>query len=179
MQPMATSVLLRIFLLESSLAPVEPVRLSRNGWIAVGFATLLMVILGGWLWHRTSRQRWALETAAPEITRLPTLERLWIRSTGEVSIATDPSGAEVSFRPYRGDPNAWETVGQTPLQKIRLAQGDYVWRVAKPGFATVLFIDSPAVVPPPGASSVFDYALKLRPAASVPPRDGCSTWWAG
>jgi eukaryotic-like serine/threonine-protein kinase len=178
--------------LENSLAPVKPVRLSRNAWIAVGVASLLTVILAGWLWHRTSRQRWALETAAPEISRLvdaeeykkaatlarealavlpndPTLEKLWIRATGEVSIASDPSGAEVSIRPYRGDPNAWEAVGKTPLRKIRVAQGDYVWRLVKPGFATQFFIDSPAGVPPPGASYDFDYALRLRPAASVPP----------
>jgi serine/threonine protein kinase/formylglycine-generating enzyme required for sulfatase activity/dienelactone hydrolase len=178
--------------LESSLAPVEPLRLSRNAWIAVGVASLLMVILTGWLWQRTSRQRWALETAAPEISRLvdaaeykkaatlarealaalpnnPTLEKLWIRATGEVSIASDPSGAEVSIRPYRGDPNGWEAVGKTPLRKIRVAQGDYVWRLVKPGFATQFFIDSPAGVPPPGVHNDFDYALRLRPAASVPP----------
>jgi serine/threonine protein kinase/dienelactone hydrolase len=178
--------------LENSLAPVESVRLSRNAWIAVGFASLLLIIVAGWLWHRTSRQRWALETAAPEIKRLvdaeeyikaasltkealrvlpndQTLEKLWIRATGEVSIASDPSEAEVSIRPYRGDPNAWETIGKTPLHNQRLARGDYVWRIAKQGFATVLFIDSPASVPYPGFHWSFDYALKLRPAASVPP----------
>ena len=178
--------------LESALAPVEPVKLSRNAWIAVGCATLLIVILAGWLWHRTSRQRWALETAAPEITRLvdaeeyikaaslakealrvlpndPTLERLWIRATGEVSIASEPSGAKVSMRPYRGDTNAWESVGKTPLRKIRLPQGDYIWRIVKPGFAPIFFIDSPAGIPPPGAHSEFDYTLRFRPAASVPP----------
>jgi serine/threonine protein kinase/dienelactone hydrolase len=178
--------------LESSLAPVESVRLSRNAWIAVGFASLLLISVASWLWHRTSRQRWALETAAPEIKRLvdaeeyikaaslteqalrvlpndQTLQKLWIRATGEVSIASDPSEAEVSIRPYRGDPKAWETIGKTPLQKTRVAQGDYVWRIAKPGFAPLLFIDSPAGVPPPGAHSSFDYSLKLRPAASVPP----------
>ena len=133
--------------LESSLAPVQSVRLSRNAWIAVGFASLLLIIVAGWLWHRTSRQRWALETAAPEIKRLvdaeeyikaasltnealrvlpndQTLEKLWIRATGEVSIVSDPSEAEVSVRSYRGDPNAWESIGKTPLQKKRLAQGD-------------------------------------------------------
>jgi formylglycine-generating enzyme required for sulfatase activity/dienelactone hydrolase len=153
---------------------------------------LALVILGGWLWHRTLRQRWALETAVPEITRLidaeeyvkaatlarealaslpnnPTLERLWIRATGEVSIASDPSGAEVSIRPYRGEPSAWEALGKTPLRKIRVAQGDYVWRLVKPGFATQFFIDSPAGVPPPGFRNDFDYALRLRPAASLSP----------
>jgi serine/threonine protein kinase len=178
--------------LAASLAPVPLVRLSREVWIAVGAAVVLAGLLAGWLWHRSSRQRWALETAAPEINRLidveeyvkaakltreaqlvlpkdPSLRKLWMRATGEVSIASEPSGADVSIRPYRGDPNAWESLGKTPLVKVRVPLDDYLWRVVKPGFAASFFIGDPPVVFPPGIYSRLDLTLKLRPAGGVPP----------
>ncbi len=178
--------------LEASLVPVRPVSLSRNAWIAVGAAVVLLSVLAGWLWERSSRERWALQTATPEITRLvdageyvkaasltrearavlpkdPALEKLWIYSTGEVSVATEPSGADVSIRPYRGDPNVWRSLGRTPLQKIRVPRDAYVWRVAKPGFAAIFFIGGLAGPAPPGADYSFDTSLKLRPEGSVPP----------
>ena len=178
--------------LETSLAPVRPVRLSRNAWIAVGAGVVLIAVLAGWLWRGSSRERWALETAAPEITRLvdsgeyvkaaaltqqaravlpndPTLEKLWVRATGEVSIASVPSGADVSVRPYRGDPNAWEILGRTPLQRVRVPRESYVWRLVKPGFAEAFFIDTPSGPLPPGFHRTFDWRWKLHPRVSVPP----------
>ena len=56
--------------LEISLVPPRLGRLSRNEWIAVGAAVVLAGILAGWLWRGSSGERWALETATPEITRL-------------------------------------------------------------------------------------------------------------
>ena len=138
-------------------------------------------------------ERWALETAAPEIVRLvdaeeyakaaaltrearevlpkdPALEKLWMRATGEVSFASVPSEANVSFRPYRGNPHAWQTLGKTPLQKVRVPLDDYVWRVAKPGFAPVFLIARPAPAAlPPGYHGGFGLKLKLRPEGGVPP----------
>ncbi len=136
------------------------------------------------------RQRWALETAAPEIGRLidageyvktanltrearlvlpkdPTLEKLWRLATGEVSLASMPPGADVSIRPYRGDPNAWEALGKTPLQKIRVPRHPYVWRVVKPGFAPLVFIGEPLGMLP--FRFAFDWTFKLRPEHAVPP----------
>jgi formylglycine-generating enzyme required for sulfatase activity/dienelactone hydrolase len=178
--------------LETSLAPARPVRLSRNAWIAVGAAVVLVGVLAGWLWRGSSRQRWALETAAPEITRLvdageyvkaaaltrearsllpkdPTLEKLWMRATGEVSIGSVPVGADVSIRLYRGDPNAWEFLGKTPLRNIRIPRGAYIWRVAKPGFTTAYMIGQPPGAPAFGYRSRFDLTWNLRPEGSVPP----------
>ncbi len=178
--------------LAASLAPAGPVKLSRSTWIAVGAVVVLAFVLAGWLWHRSSRQRWALETAAPEIARLldvdqyvkaaaltrealavlpkdPSLQKLWVRETGEVSIASDPSAADVSIRPYQGDPNAWESLGKTPIVKLRVPLGDYLWRVVKPGCAASFFIGEPPVVYPPGIYDGLDLKLKLRPAGGVPP----------
>jgi eukaryotic-like serine/threonine-protein kinase len=178
--------------LEASLAPARPAKVSRNAWLAVGVAAILAATAFGWLWHRSSRERWARETATPEIVRLadagefvkaatltrearavlpkdPTLEKLWAQTTGEVSIASVPSEADISMRPYRGDPNVWETLGKTPLKKVRVPRDAYVWRLVKPEFAPAFFIDEPGGVPPPGAHFGFDLTLKLRPEGRVPP----------
>ena len=184
--------------LESSLAPARPMTLSRSAWIATGAVVALAVVLAGWLWHRSSRERWALETAAPEITRLvdageyvkaaaltrearailpkdPTLEKLWVRATGEVSIASVPADADVSIRLYRGDQNAWEPLGKTPLRNIRVPGGRFLHLacVAKPGFATAYMIGQSPNTP------AFGYGSPFNPVVSEPgsrkrasPRDG-------
>ena len=131
--------------------------LSRNTWIALVAAGLVAIAAAGWLWQHVSRRRWARETAAPEIARLldademtkaaalareardvlpndPTLEKLWIRATGEVTVESDPSGADVSIRPYRADQNAWETLGRAPLSKFRYPGGSYLLRATLPGY---------------------------------------------
>jgi eukaryotic-like serine/threonine-protein kinase len=155
--------------------------------LAVGAAIVVASGAAGWLWHRSSRERRALETAAPEIARLvdggefrkaaalarearavlpadATLQQLWVRATEEASIESVPPGADVSIRPYRGDDNAWENLGKTPLRKVRVAKEEYVWRIAKPGFASASLIDGSPV---PNYS--VDRTLKLRPEGSVPP----------
>ncbi len=175
--------------LERALPLARPAKLA---WTAGWAAIILTVLLAGWLWHRWSRERWVHGTAEPEITRLvdagqygkaaalakearavrpkdPAIEKLWLRATGEVSFATDPPEADVSIRPYQGDRNAWTFLGKTPLKKVRVALGDYVWRIAKPGFAGVLIIGSPPDAPPPGYHKGFSLNLKLRPEGSVPP----------
>jgi hypothetical protein len=89
--------------LETSREKNGPVRLTRDAWIVVGAAVLMAGVFAVWLWHGWSRQRWALETAVPEIAQLieageyvkaaalarearavlpkdPTLQKFWMRS---------------------------------------------------------------------------------------------------
>jgi hypothetical protein len=180
--------------LEESLAPARAVRLSKTAWIAGGAMVILLAVLGVWLAHGYLREQWAHGTATPEIERLidageyvkaaalvrmaravlpkdPTLQKLWLRATGEVSISSVPSGADISFRLYSGDSNTWETLGKTPIQKIRVPRDYYVWRLVKPGFAPVLFIGRPAdpSAPPGFHPLALDYRYKLRGEGSVPP----------
>jgi eukaryotic-like serine/threonine-protein kinase len=175
--------------------PEDSVTRTRAGGLSLKSRTAVAVALvavmaaaGGWLWHRSSRVRWALGTAMPEITRLvaaeeftkaavlireartvlpedATLEKLWTEATWEVSFESVPSGADVSFRPYRGNANAWENLGKTPLQKIRVPQNYYTWRIAKPGFAIAYRI----LPGSPGRQVSIKRTVRLHPERSVPP----------
>lgn len=164
-------------------------RASRGGWAAVGGGVIAAAVLAGLLWHRESRIRWARATATLEATRLiasedfpkaarllrdarvvlpddPTLQSLWTQATVEVSAETVPPGAEVSYRPYRGDPLRWQSLGKTPLSKVRVAKDFYLWKLDKAGFA-------PAWQIAPTWSIVHNIpvrlAFRLDPEGSTPP----------
>ncbi len=154
--------------------------LSRGAWIAVAAAAIAVAALGGWSLRKTSREKWALAQIL-EITHLvdvgddpraaallekarailphdAALRRLWEQATGELSIDTDPAGADVSARPYRGAETSWVRLGQTPI-KTRLPLDFYVFRMTRRGFGTQEFVWRP----------VARRAVKLDPDGSVPP----------
>ena len=86
-----------------------------------------------------------------------------MKATGEASVESDPPGADVSIRPYGGDANAWESLGKTPLQKVRVPSELYVWRIAKPGFAPESFL---RFGPP------VEWTSEARPDGQRSARDG-------
>lgn len=160
-------------------------------WVAVG-AVIIVGVLSGWLWRTHTRERWAREKATPEIARLiesgeypkaaalalrahailpgdVTIQSLWVRATGEVSITSEPAGAEVSYRPYRSDPAAWTQLGHTPVSKVRVPQDSYVWRLTKQGFADETFIAEAPGTLLVGDVWNFDRTLKLHSQPQVPP----------
>ncbi len=172
--------------LEVSLAPKGPAGFSRRARIAAALTLLAAAVSVTWLWHRSSQARWAREVATPEIARLvaeedfakaaalarqaravlpndPTLEKLWTQATMEVSVESDPPGAEVFSRAYRGDTGDWESRGATPLRKVRVPKGYYAWRIVKPGYETAWRIA-------PTWSYLFgrSFSVRLRPAGSAP-----------
>ena len=155
-------------------------------------AILLLALVTGWIWHKHSREKWARESAEPEIVRLLdageypraaalalqassalpgdlTIKNLWLRATGEVSIQTEPTGAEVDYRPYNGDPNAWTRLGRTPLLKIRLPQEPYIFRLTREGYAPEFYIRKPPGMGLVGDVNKFDIAVTLQASSSVPP----------
>ncbi len=140
---------------QAAMAPARARRLSRNSRILL-VAAAVVVALGAWAWSREARTRRARE-AVPEIARLlaedeyakatalcrearavlpgdPALEKLWLQATLEFSVESMPPGADVSYRPYRGDANVWQSLGKAPLNKVRVPKDRYVWRVEKAGY---------------------------------------------
>ena len=176
--------------LEASLAPGR-LRLSMKARIGVAAAAALVLAIGGVLWRRAARERWALETAAPEIARLldasrpvdaaalaakarvilpkdPNIEKLWQRATGDASIDSEPAGAEISARLYTANPDAWEKLGTTPLT-TRIADTFFVFRLSRPGSSPVTFLDGlPAewkiVMPAEGSVPAFMQPVAAGPA---------------
>ena len=110
-------------------------------------ATLALVALlsaGAWLFARSARIERA-RRALPEIARLdaeddnvaafrlarqvlPYLagdaeaQRLWESLTFEYSVDTEPEGADVSWKSYGEPESAWEALGPTPIQNVRLTR---------------------------------------------------------
>ena len=172
--------------IEASLAPAREGRLPMMAVAALTVAGLGAMALGGWFWHRAARARWARETAAPEIARLvaaedfakavalarqarlvlprdPALAKLWTEATMEVSVETVPPGAEAFYRPYQ-NPGAWERLGITPLQKIRVPKGFYYWRITKSGYETAY-----RIAPTWSYGFGRDITCRLDTAGSAPP----------
>ena len=155
---------------------------------AIAAFGILLVGGGAWLWRRNARIRWVQRTAIPEATRLiaadkfpeagallrqarevdpkdPTLEKLWTQATIDISIESDPAGADVSYRPFRGDANAWTSAGTTPLADRRVPKDYYVWRIQKEGFAPAYEIEPTWTLV---HKIPYRIACRLAPAASVP-----------
>ena len=125
-------------------------------------AVVALLGLSGWLVHRAMLERRLLGTlpavaqlvdrkefakaadllkeAHAFLPRNPAVQALWVKVTREVTIETDPPGAMVSVRAYQSGDSGWEELGQTPLAKARVVRSRWVWRVAKAGFETRLFL---------------------------------------
>jgi hypothetical protein len=118
----------------------------------------LVIAVGGWLWNRGSRVRWAEREALPEITRLTEkgdlyeayhlaleaqkvlpenaeVQKMLERITLPLPIVTEPTGADVFIKGY-GTPEApWEFLGRTPLE-MRIPYALVRFKISKEGFET-------------------------------------------
>ena len=126
---------------------------------------VVLVLLGvglfiGWCLRREARIRWARETAIPEIARLadkgedtaafalarqverldpndPKMQKLWPDISLEISAHTDPEGADVYMKPYRADERAWEYLGRSPVEHVKIPFGLLRWKASKQGYETI------------------------------------------
>ncbi len=79
----------------------------------------------------------------------------------EFSVESAPPGADAFYRPYRGEPAAWDSLGKTPIQKLRVSKEFLLWRIVKPGYEPRTALRRPGPTGSAGGSSR---------AASIPPR---------
>jgi dienelactone hydrolase len=134
----------------------------RKPSVLIPAAVLALLLVGGavWLVHHNSKVRWAREQAIPEISRLiengqyvsafelaqrakqyipndPFLAKMDRDYSIVTSIRTNPPGADVLMKGYENPAGEWESLGQSPLENIRLPFGYLRWKVSKPGYQTV------------------------------------------
>jgi eukaryotic-like serine/threonine-protein kinase len=152
---------------------------------AARVAALFVIVgaaLGMWQWRvSASRARWVRTVAEPEIQRLanhgdypeafilasqaldlvpndPQVRQLWLNVSIPAAIATEPSGADVSFASYRAPAN-WFFLGRTPLKGVRVPRAMVRLRVSKDGFQPI---------EGSGAPGAFN-RYRLDPVNSLPP----------
>lgn len=65
------------------------------------------------------------------------LIKLWPKISRHVSIATDPPGAEVSWKDYDRPGDSWKTTGTTPFKELKIPFGIRV-KIEKPGYQTIV-----------------------------------------
>ncbi len=148
--------------LKQELAPsggVPIARLIRKPRVAVPalLVVLSLTLLLVWAFRRNARIRWARETAIPEIIRLagkgkdnaafalarqaeqvipndPALSKLWSDISLEISVHTNPPGADVYMKQYRADERSWEYIGRSPIEHLKIQFGLLRWKVTKQGY---------------------------------------------
>jgi serine/threonine protein kinase/cephalosporin-C deacetylase-like acetyl esterase len=109
------------------------------------------------LYYKSSKIRWAREQAIPRIDRLanegiyndafrlakeaekyipsdPMLLKLWDYFSWYVNIDSEPRGATVWWRRYNAMEVDWESIGQTPIDSIRVPIGVSLLKFDKAGF---------------------------------------------
>lgn len=144
-------------------AIVQPASRRRSPLIPWSIAAGIVLLAAALLfpaWQRSRRVKWARETLVPQIAQLierdryieavhlantaqsitpdyAPLKALWPKMTMQVTIDSDPPGANVYFAPYNAPEGAWELAGLTPLKDANLPRGTmYRWKFEKQGYAT-------------------------------------------
>ena len=151
---------------------------------AITAVLVILAIAGaaGWFGWRTSRARWARNEVLPAASRSiqqlhvhgawrllreaeryipddPQLRQMREVITAVTSIRTVPDGADIFIKDYSDPDDAWEMIGRSPLDQVRIPQGYLRWKFVKPGYE-----------PLEAAKSFrFDAPLRLEPKESVPP----------
>ena len=153
--------------------------------LAVGFSSL-------WFINRQSIIRRAREELLPKIEQLieagkenyvaayklaveaeeqlpqdPKLAEFLKKITVNIDIKTEPPGARVYMKEQTAPESAWEYLGVTPIEKIRLPIGQFRWKMEKEGYETVFAVaptskSFPTVVP-------YDLVRTLDKKGSIPP----------
>ena len=126
-------------------------------------AVLGFLAITVWFLDRQADIRWAEEEALPEIARLveaswrdytdayalaeqaeqyipnhPELTELFSRSSLGINIRTEPAGADIYVKEYATPDAAWEWLGVSPIEDIRMPIGIFRWKLEKEGYETVL-----------------------------------------
>jgi dienelactone hydrolase/predicted Ser/Thr protein kinase len=125
----------------------------------------LLSFAGVRFFRHQAKVRWAREVAIPEAQKLleindcwrnlvpvyllaekieavipkdPRLAGIFAECALNMSITTEPPGANVFFKEYNSPVSKWTFLGLTPVEKVRLPVGIFRWKIEKDGYETVL-----------------------------------------
>jgi formylglycine-generating enzyme required for sulfatase activity/dienelactone hydrolase len=139
----------------------------RRRLTLVGVAVVLLIAGAAYaLTARSRRARWVRTVGVPAVARLAeagildsawtmanrvaaiaphdsALDALWPRFSTKVVFRSEPSGASV-YRTWYNDSTAWELVGTTPTDSVRVPNALTRYRIEKPGYRPVFAAHLPA-----------------------------------
>ena len=143
-------------------------RSSRRARLVIAALAVItsMVAAAAWTMVRAAWTRRAAEQTLPEIARLSEqgqyaaayrlaadierhlpgehrLTELMREVAAEVSIETQPAGAEIRVREYADPAFPSQFLGRSPIKAARIARGLKRWTISKPGFRSVEAARSP------------------------------------
>jgi len=146
-------------------------------------AILIIALASVWFVNRQAKIRWTREEILPEVERLieenwrdftepyklaekaeevipndPKLAELFARCSLNISVKTEPSGADIYMKEYKSPDSDWKFLGVSPLENVRMPVGIFRYKIEKEGYETVL-----------ASSSSWDIAL--APKEQVVPFD--------
>ena len=145
-------------------APLAPSKIGRAvKRRAVAGVALLAVALMAWLSWQTMRNTRIAKTREmiPEIRRLiderelfqayqfakeaeqtlgedPALADLWLQISREITLRTDPPGADLSVKPHADAERDWMQLTQTPVENFRVPRATLLWKIEKAGYVPVV-----------------------------------------
>jgi len=152
------------------------------------FAALLALTIAGvsasLMYRHYARIRWVRDVAVPELQKLaldkrgvafyklaqeadhvspgdPALTQVETKYLWPNAILTTPPGADVFFREYGKTQSAWEYLGKTPLEEVKLLWAQYALKFVKNGYEPVEV--NSEYIPESGTQSII-----LDPVGSLP-----------
>ncbi len=169
-------------------------------WVIPGALALVgLAAVLTWTLQQRGRERWAREEALPQLEALiekdeylaasdlaatignvipndPHLKALEPSYTAPISLASEPSGATVHYRPYASAEADWRPIGTTPLANETIPRGFGLWKLDHPGRASAVFaMLNPGAqlgnYPEPTVRARFasvDFTLHLADEATIP-----------
>ena len=158
---------------------------SSKWWYISGSILILLILSAGFrlIFHKV-KSNWATHTAIPEIERLRnnnsysdafelfTRAKKYIRDENvisdlesyliqEISILTEPPGAQISIKEYGDTDDSWKVLGSTPLDDLEMPyRVFYKCKIEKEGYEPVMAVLS---------SSQKLFSRKLFKPGTIPP----------
>ena len=142
--------------------PEQSHDLTRRAYALVATVLITTLATAGWLHSRYQGARWTRDEALPKIQALilqgdyvsafaltrtalryapddPQLKQHWANVSLPLTMTTAPAGARISIRPFGDAGMAWEPIGKTPLEGVRIPLANVRVRIEKDGTDTLEF----------------------------------------